>query len=479
MWGRWISVSKVVVLIVVLFLMLVSAPLVSLGQVSASTSNNVADLWPMEGGNPQQSGLTNQNITTGDNTSSWNVTLGGGTGALPAIGTDGTVYVACWNSQLYAIDPNGSVKWNKTVLEYNPQSPAVSDRGIIYLPSDGKNSTMLYAIDRNGTTLWQHDPEDHVPDLTAGIDFTSPAILTGNGTVLVKASVSYQNSSCLFAYGPSGSFLWSAKVNGLLYTPAVGPEGNIYVASSLGALYAFNSTGYQLWSMDLGLGRSTLSVLPAVGPDGTVYFVLRFLDDRSNATLFSVTPRGTINWEFKPFGSETGLNESPISRPAIDRNGTIYLNIGAAEDGYGRNYAALEAVSPDGKMKWSCKIPEVTSRAQFINSGISNLVIDGQGKVMGVTGNRVFAVWTNGSLQGLYSTPGFFYGMVVGLNGSSYFLENGDNQVETLWAYAGIPTSPVVPPSIFDWNTAFALVIIAPVIVVSIVVVVLLRRERP
>jgi hypothetical protein len=74
MWGRWVSVSKVIILL----LILVSAPMISFGQVSATESNINASIWPMEGGNPQQNGLTSQNISTGNGTLLWNVTLAGG-----------------------------------------------------------------------------------------------------------------------------------------------------------------------------------------------------------------------------------------------------------------------------------------------------------------------------------------------------------------------------------------------------------------
>ena len=52
-------------------------------------------------------------------------------------------------------------------------------------------------------------------------------------------------------------------------SPAIGPDGTVYVGSGDNKLYAINGkTGDKLWEFETGdfVGSS-----PAIGPDGTVY----------------------------------------------------------------------------------------------------------------------------------------------------------------------------------------------------------------
>jgi eukaryotic-like serine/threonine-protein kinase len=61
----------------------------------------------------------------------------------PAIGADGTVYVGSDDNKLYAINPDGSLKWTYITGDYVRSSPAIGANGTVYVGSyDGK----LYAI---------------------------------------------------------------------------------------------------------------------------------------------------------------------------------------------------------------------------------------------------------------------------------------------------------------------------------------------
>ncbi len=71
----------------------------------------------------------------------------------PAIGKDGTIYVGSSDFRLYAINPEGGLKWSLqsdgTVLS----SPAIGKNGTLYIGSDDRN---LYAINPEGTM--KHGP---------------------------------------------------------------------------------------------------------------------------------------------------------------------------------------------------------------------------------------------------------------------------------------------------------------------------------
>jgi outer membrane protein assembly factor BamB len=52
----------------------------------------------------------------------------------PAIGDDGTIYLAATDGNLKAIDPEGTIKWVFPV-QASPNSPAIGRDGTIYLGS--------------------------------------------------------------------------------------------------------------------------------------------------------------------------------------------------------------------------------------------------------------------------------------------------------------------------------------------------------
>jgi len=67
----------------------------------------------------------------------------------PAIGTDGTVYIGSDDAKLYALNPDGTLKWTYTTggsIGYS--SPAIGEDGTVYV---GSQDTKLYAIRPDGS----------------------------------------------------------------------------------------------------------------------------------------------------------------------------------------------------------------------------------------------------------------------------------------------------------------------------------------
>jgi outer membrane protein assembly factor BamB len=61
----------------------------------------------------------------------------------PTIGADGTIYVGSLDNKLYAINPDGSLKWSYTTGHDVRSSPAIGADGTVYVGSDDKK---LYAF---------------------------------------------------------------------------------------------------------------------------------------------------------------------------------------------------------------------------------------------------------------------------------------------------------------------------------------------
>ena len=61
----------------------------------------------------------------------------------PTIGFDGTVYVGSWDNKLYAINPDGTKKWEFETEGNVDSSPTIGSDGTVYV---GSQDNKLYAI---------------------------------------------------------------------------------------------------------------------------------------------------------------------------------------------------------------------------------------------------------------------------------------------------------------------------------------------
>ncbi|MBI3986815.1 MAG: VCBS repeat-containing protein [Lentisphaerae bacterium] len=76
---------------------------------------------------------------------------------------------------------------------------------------------------------------------------------------------------------------------------------------------------------------------PAIGMDGNIYFIA------SNLNLCSLSPNGTTNWIYPQFPTAPYAGSMYQMGPVLDTNGTIYVALGST----------LYAINPDGTEKWA------------------------------------------------------------------------------------------------------------------------------
>ncbi|GAB6188819.1 hypothetical protein JCM30566_05580 [Marinitoga arctica] len=107
----------------------------------------------------------------------------------PAIGNDGTVYIASnlviLNDYghfyyLYAINPDGSEKWRFLPNYRLTSTPAIGNDGTIYI---GSEHGYLYAINPDGSEKWRILPNGR-------FSYSSPAI-SNDGTVYIGSRDGY------------------------------------------------------------------------------------------------------------------------------------------------------------------------------------------------------------------------------------------------------------------------------------------------
>lgn len=323
--------------------------------------------------------------------------------------------------RMEVMDPEGLTSWCRKSLFIEPVpveaavqvfrielsgnwTPAVGDNGSIYL-----GGGYLYSILPNGGVNWEY-PE------TA---FSSPAI-GPDGTIYGATS-----SGSVCALDPEwGDVRWIFPAGGPVNTsPALGADGAIYFGSDDKHVYALNPDGSLNWKYETGaIVRSS----PAIGSDGTVYI------GSGDNRFYAFDPDGTLLWTVRAIGYYGEFHSSP----AIGADGTIYVGSGD------RN---LYAVNPDGTLKWTCPV---------LGRVYSSPCIGADGTIyFGTDYHRFYAVDPSGSILWEYETESLIMSSpAVGADGTVfvgchdgylYAFDTGGELVKMYWQ-AGSGTSPAI-----------------------------------
>jgi hypothetical protein len=83
----------------------------------------------------------------------WRLRLDAGKNLSPAIGPDGTIYVAAADSSLAAVNPDGTLKWRYQTGRYVQSSPALAADGTVYFWAEDDS---FHAVKSDGTLKWSY-----------------------------------------------------------------------------------------------------------------------------------------------------------------------------------------------------------------------------------------------------------------------------------------------------------------------------------
>ncbi len=266
----------------------------------------------------------------------------------PALAPDGTVYVHGSEGYVYALTPDGGLKWIHKANWYAYVPPAAGPEGEVYVgsiqrvtainpdgterwrfadagaqgiecgPAIGPDSNLYlandlglgaYSLSRTGQLRWNNPGN---PQLVwyggTGVETVLGPRTNGGPVEQMYVVAEPQLSSwTLQAFSlADGSQRFSVPIGGVddplaqqQTQPAVGPDGTIYITHfssqpGLGwVLEAFSPTnGQSLWIYD---GNAVSGMTPPdVGPDGMVYFT------QDGARLFAFNPTTrTPNWVYQ------------------------------------------------------------------------------------------------------------------------------------------------------------------------------------
>ncbi|MCX7704776.1 MAG: PQQ-binding-like beta-propeller repeat protein, partial [bacterium] len=235
-----------------------------------------------------------------------------------ATNSDGTIFSVILN-KLYCFSIDGDIIWTYEATDNFNSPPVIGMDGSIYVSASTPRT--LYAINPDGTLKWKQQYP-----WAAGNSYDDPAVLgipvIGiNGRVYVGDSRGYLRE----IDAATGTLLyefWGIDRASMTYQPVILADGRILIGCANAAIYRFNAgsnTGVSF--MPQGAVTST----PAIGADGTIYFGVSYQVTYHTYYFYAVSS-GNMGEKWKYY-----VGHQMSSSPAIAKDGTAYIG---TTDGY-------------------------------------------------------------------------------------------------------------------------------------------------
>lgn len=345
--------------------------------------------WNTEGFETGNHTITVKAYDNKGNTSSASINVGKnaflkwiiGTGyiyACPAIGDDGTIYVI--GSKLYAINPDGSIKWGKSLENeyFNVQcSPVIGNDGTIYVVSSGDNA-QLYAVN------------------------------LGDGSIKWSTLISKLNN----------------HIGNISLT--LDSKGNIYIGNAAGYLYSLDSKGNIRWTYTCGQG---ITSYPVVDKDDNIYTFCK--NTGSGGVFYSINSDGNYRWSYS-----FPINEWCTAPPSIDSEGNIYLPISSG------TYGKIYKYDKEGTLQWTTQVSgNIYYSPIFDNSGYLYVCDESKNIYKISTNNGSIVESTNIGYHSslVISKEGIIY--AIGIDSSKYVIRAIDaSDLSIKWNYTAPQT---------------------------------------
>jgi outer membrane protein assembly factor BamB len=228
--------------------------------------------------------LTAMDTETGDKI--WEFPTGAGITSSPAIDSEGTIYIGSLDGSLYAVRPDGTLKWSYDDVPTDGSihsSPALSqDESTVYFghavvcggpgqdpcPDPSPDYSLIAVDTATGTFIWEFPIEGHV--------WGSAMVSPYDGSILFP-TFHLTGDNYLYSVSPAGVENWRYQMdsfsNGI---PSIGPDGTVYIGEFIGgpttSLYAINPDGTLKWQFELAGNINYQSSVVLINGGDTVVF---------------------------------------------------------------------------------------------------------------------------------------------------------------------------------------------------------------
>jgi len=288
--------------------------------------------------------------------------IGYGQYSSPAVDENGIVYIGCTNysssikrvSSLCAIYPNGTLKWEKQMMEAPITTPSIGHNGTIYVIQ----FTNLYAFDPGGNEFFNYS-YDTLWSLTA------TPIIGPDGTVYLGGSYhSPYGSIC--AVDENGKFKWQYTTDWAINTAGTVSREGILVFSDKENLYALSSGGALIWKISMSSSRYNTPVLLSDGEISFKSFIIgntpptppRIKSVYSGDCFINISWEPPLDdggdpvYEYQIFRGTSSGDTSFLT--SVDDD-TLFMNDTDVEIGI-RYYYCLAAVNNEGRSESTSEI---------------------------------------------------------------------------------------------------------------------------
>ena len=370
---------------------------------------------------------------------------------FPVIGPGGIVYVGqgfafCAINPPTATDPNPTQRWCvPTNADVSASGAAIGTNAlgaaIIYF---GDRDNTFYALKANGKRKWTYN-HGFEGDIA-----TSPAISPVDGTIYFAHTQSFDGPGTFTALKPNGTLKWKVAVGqfGTTSSPAIGPDGLIYLGFADGTLRAFRDNGTSvtpMWKQKVGTTAITAS--PVIGPDGTIY-----IGSNTGMSALTVDPSHPdnpvkIKWTFATSGI---VDQAAALSAATSNAGTLFF--ASRFTNQHTIYALNNLGSPTPSVKWKYgPVPLSQNAAGFPVIGSDGIVYVGLGNGVyafsATASGTATPLWSYQTQNEIISSP------AIGTVGSKavLYLPSRDKRVYAISSPSTGPTlANICPPGNFS-----------------------------
>ena len=381
----------------------------------ADASPAAAAPWPMYGRGPAHGRELLAAPALSANASRWVHRTGGWVYGAPCVDADETIYFGSWDGYLYAVHPDGNLKWRLVVgantgLEEqlwsscalaavagdsalsNQTGPTVyigANESLVAVGQTAAGPVVRWAL-RTGAAVFASPTVDadgviYIGGLDSKMRAVRPdgsVLWTHQAVAPIYASAAVSHDAVFFSTLLDGRVVAVARADGTLRwskaaslepipsSPSLSPDGRtLYVASTDGHLRALSTRDGQVrWATKVGLVDGSS---PAVAKDGTAVFI----GTVEPPALHAVASAGAPLWQVP-------ADDMVQSSPCIGRNGTIFFS---------SFKSTLFAVERSGRVLWTTRMrgssfssPALGSRGLYV--GVNGVLSGPKGGVYAFLG---------------------------------------------------------------------------------------------